>query len=154
MQLKCTFVYFYYTYGFKFEKNYLIRKQTKNWSYNVISAQSSFSWASMWPVWMRSISFFNFLSVHGGWEGYITFNIITKYPFCGLIYISCACTCIALVFLGVVFLVPLFSLWLVYERWHLRWFQPPRPSRHAYVWTKAGYKHFQSTHWTVYLWHI
>lgn len=84
-----------------------------------------------------------------GWGGGVTSPLTLSLMSFSVVWFSCARTCSAPAFLAAVSSVPLFSRWLVSERWRLRWFQPPRPSRRAYAWTKAGYQHFQSTHWTV-----
>lgn len=55
--------------------------------------------------------------------------------------LKCVCTCTVLVCLGLVFSVPLSSLWLTYGQSHLQWFQPPHPSHHAYACNRGGNKH-------------
>lgn len=39
---------------------------------------------------------------------------------------------------AIVFSVLQFFQRLIYERWRLRWFQQPRPSRHVFAWNKKG----------------
>lgn len=48
------------------------------------------------------------------------------------------CTCTAPVCHAIVFSVLQFFQRLIYELWRLRWFQQPRPSRHAYACNKKG----------------
>lgn len=55
-----------------------------------------------------------------------------------LVLTNVGCTCTAPVCRAKVFSVLQFFQRLIYERWRLRWFQQPRPSRHVFAWNKKG----------------
>lgn len=118
----------------------------------MISVHSSFSWESMWPDWMRSTSFFNFLS-RGSGDAQDKISgqqstVQVRLPSCGR-------TCTAPVCRAIAFSVPLFSPRLIYGLWRLQWFRQPRPSHHVYVYNREGetiaYKNNNNNRWS-HLW--
>lgn len=83
----------------------------------------------MWPVCIRSTSFFNFLYRQKSQGGQRSGLTVVYFFFPS----TCIRTCTAPVCLAVISSAPLSSLWSACGRWHLRWSQPPRPSHPVYA---------------------